>query len=304
MALCPFAEHKLLPESRSQGRITPRMFIVHSTGAPSSKGLYDWWMSDQSRGLESHFWIGDDGRLEQYIDTEVRADANGAANGYALSCETNSSSTATEPWTPAQAATLVRLIDWCCATHDIPRRLTATATGSGLAWHVQFGAPGPWTPSKGKVCPGPARITQFQHETIPAVAGGTTPNPEELDMDENRLRQIIREELEPVKKGIIGDEASDNREAANAQRNYGSLRGWLAAVAEKVGATREDAVRLDPTAKRLSGQAAASWSIQASSLWSGSSSPPPAERGRCTASPAPPSRCRSGRWPATTWSPR
>lgn len=194
--LCPFADHRLIPESHTQPRITPRLFIVHSTGGPTPNGLEGWWNNPASNGLESHFLIKNDGTLEQYVDTDVRADANGAANGYAISCETESTSAATERWTKAQAATLVRLIDWCCTVHRIPRTITPTATGAGLAWHVQFGAPGPWTPSRGKVCPGPARIDQYRNEIIPAVQHGT--DPEEFDMDEKRLREIIREEVAPV----------------------------------------------------------------------------------------------------------
>ncbi|WCO67861.1 N-acetylmuramoyl-L-alanine amidase [Iamia majanohamensis] len=79
------------------------------------------------------------------------------------------------------------------------------------------------------------------------MTGGTTPNPEELDMDEARLRQIIREETNDIRRGIMLDEASDEKVAEAGRRNYGSLRGWVGAIAEKVGVTREDAIRHDPT---------------------------------------------------------
>jgi hypothetical protein len=112
------------------------------------------------------------------MDTNIRADANGQANGYAISIETASTTHAAEGWSPAQMKSLIKLVDWLCQTHPkISRKGMTTPTGSGIAWHVQFGAPGPWTPSRGKVCPGPERIKQVQREIIPAVAKGGAGTP-------------------------------------------------------------------------------------------------------------------------------
>lgn len=76
---------------------------------------------------------------------------------------------------------------------------------------------------------------------------GTTPttNPDEEALmaltreTKDEIRKIIQEELAPVKRGIMLDEASDEQVA-------GSLRGWLVAIAKKVGATREEAIANDP----------------------------------------------------------
>ena len=168
MSLCPFADIKLLPENATQPRINPRAVIAHSQAGHGS--LYGFFKNGTS--LESTFWISEEGKIEQYMDTEVRADANGQANTFAISIETESSVLARERWNPKQAAALVKLIDWCCTEHNIPRRQMKHKDDSGLGWHVMFGAPGPWTPSRGKTCPGPARIPQFQNEIIPAVAAG------------------------------------------------------------------------------------------------------------------------------------
>lgn len=170
MAICPFAVNKLLPENASQPKITPRIAIAHSAAGRGS--LYSFFKN--SSNLESHFWISEEGVIEQYIDTNTRADANLNANRFAISIETESSPSATERWTEKQAAALVRLLDWICTTHNIPRALTKTWDGSGLGWHIQFGAPGPWTPVS-KSCPGPARIEQFKNEIVPAVARGVKP---------------------------------------------------------------------------------------------------------------------------------
>lgn len=228
MALCPWAEHKLLPENETQGRITPRAVIAHSAGGEAE--LYGWWQNDQSRGLESHFWVGRDGRTVQYIDTEVRADANGAANGYAVSIETASTKHASERWDPPQAAALVRLIDWLCSVHDIPRALMTKPTGSGLAWHVQFGAPGPWTPSAGKVCPGPARIVQYQNEIIPAVANGTDPQEFVMDQEATAAFRALHKRLESV-------ESKQDRLLADAKTKttaIGAIRKGVARIEAKL----------------------------------------------------------------------
>ncbi len=172
MALCPFAEKKILPENSSQRAITPRAVVLHSAAGKGS--LYRFFLN--SSNLESHFWVAESGRIEQYIDTGKRADANLNANNFAVSIETESTVAATERWNPAQAAAIVKLVAWICDTHNIPKKQIENATGSGIGWHIMFGAPGPWTPVA-KSCPGPARVKQARDEIIPAVAKGSAPKP-------------------------------------------------------------------------------------------------------------------------------
>jgi hypothetical protein len=167
MALYPHAAHKLLPESATQPRITPRAIILHSAAGRGS--LYNFFKTSSS--LESHFWVSERGVVEQYIDTERRADANRNANGFAISIETESSPQATEPWTSAQVNAIIALCSWLCSTHQIPRAKIPKWDGAGIGWHIQFGAPGPWTPVA-KSCPGASRIIQVQNVIIPTVAKG------------------------------------------------------------------------------------------------------------------------------------
>lgn len=211
MTLCPFAAIRLLPESGTQPKITPRIAILHSAAGRGS--LYKFFRDSSS--LESHFWVSEDGLIEQYMDTNRRADANRHANGYAVSIETESSVAATERWAPAQAAAIVRLLDWICTEHpDVKRRQCGEPTGSGIGWHIMFGTPGPWTPVA-KSCPGPARVIQARDEIIPAVAAlGTdnpypkpipTPDKDWFDMaTEEQLRTIIREEVQAESGKVIG----------------------------------------------------------------------------------------------------
>lgn len=207
MALCPFADVMLLPESATQPRITPRVAILHSAAGRGS--LFRFFRDSSS--LESHFWIDVDGRIEQYVDTGRRADANRDANGFAVSIETSSSPAATERWTPAQAASIVRLLRWLATVHPIPLRKCDRWDGSGIGFHTMFGAPSRWTPVK-KSCPGPARKAQFPEILAalgaPAPTDSPTPQPEGALMvtaeDEKKIRAIVADEM---KKALAPVEA-------------------------------------------------------------------------------------------------
>jgi hypothetical protein len=161
---------RLLPESATQPRIRPRVVILHSAAGRGS--LYRFFLN--SSNLESHFWVSSTGEVEQYMDTEVRADANLKANGFAVSIETESSPAATEPWPSPQYEALVRLVRWICDTHGIPKAKVTKWDGTGIGWHIQFGAPGPWTPVS-KSCPGPARIRQMPALISAVGASGAPP---------------------------------------------------------------------------------------------------------------------------------
>lgn len=243
MALCPFATHKLLPESATQPHIVARAVVMHSAAGRGS--LYNFFL--RSSSLESHFWVGEDGRIEQYIDTARRADANRNANGFAISIETESSPAATEPWNAVQFMAIVRLVRWCCTEHRIPARNIPAWDSSGIGWHVQFGAPGPWTPVS-KSCPGPARIRQMPSLVAAVAAGGDTPPTTQEHLmvtadDEKKIRAIIRDELNVVRGDVWTT-------ADIVEKRYGSLRGWLAAIAAKLGVSREEAAAQDTYANK------------------------------------------------------
>lgn len=221
MAICPFAVKRLLPESVTQPRIKPRVFIMHSAAGRGS--LYNFFLNSSS--LESHFWIASDGTIEQYIDTEVRADANLKANSFAISVETESSPAATEPWTEAQAISLVRLGDWAATTHGIPRKQVEAWDGSGFGWHIMFGAPGPWTPVA-KSCPGPARIEQAKNVIIPSIreAGRVLPSAEEgliMDKEVTAAFAAVNAKLDRII-------ASERTNTARTLENTRGLRKILA----------------------------------------------------------------------------
>lgn len=173
---------ELQPESDAQPAIKPTQFIVHSVIAPwTARRIYEYWRDSSS--LESHFGLGYEGDLGQYIGTETRADANAGANRRAdgtgaVSIETASNTSGTDPWTAAQVEQLIRLGVWLHQRHGIPLRICRTHSDPGFGYHSLFRE---WSTS-GTACPGAARIKQFREVVFPGIvarAAGTTPTPEE-----------------------------------------------------------------------------------------------------------------------------
>jgi hypothetical protein len=148
--------HKLLPEWRSQPRITPVLIIDHSI---VGSALGAWWYFHDRTGIESHFIVrgrrsgSADGHIWQLMDTGRRADANLQANDKAISIETEDDGDPdTQPWTTAQLQSLIWLHNKLASLHPTIRRREATdCDGPGLGYHSKLGAPSCWTPVAGKL---------------------------------------------------------------------------------------------------------------------------------------------------------
>lgn len=187
MALCPFAEHLLIPPGANDPRIVPRVAVLH-VDAGGAASLYTYFR-DRSGGVESHFHVRRDGVIEQYRDTDYQADANHLANDFAVSIETQGYGAG--EWTPEQLASIKRLLRWLNEAHPlIALQKCPTWNGSGVGYHVQFGSPGAWTPVA-KSCPGPDRIRQFNTVIVPWLEAGATEGddvtPEDIDKVADRV---------------------------------------------------------------------------------------------------------------------
>lgn len=176
MSWCPFAKKmELQPESDAQSAIRPVQFIVHSIAAPwTIERLYEYWRD--STNLESHFGLGYDGRLGQYIGTQTRADANAQANARAISLESAADTSNSDPWTDAQINMLVRVMDWAADEHGIPRRKCRSWTDPGFGYHKMF----PEWSVGGTACPGPKRTEQFNEIVLPRVIAGDVGGDEDV----------------------------------------------------------------------------------------------------------------------------
>ena len=162
MAICPFATQQLIPPGANDPRIEARVAIWH-VAVSMADSLFTYF-NGPSGGIESHFYINWRGKLYQYRDTAFEADANYLANPFAVSVET--AGWATGRWNLAQRRTMKRLAKWLNLAEGIPMRKVETWDGEGHGYHVQFGAPGKWTPVA-KSCPGPGRVKQFNNWFVP-----------------------------------------------------------------------------------------------------------------------------------------
>jgi hypothetical protein len=207
MALYPGARARLIPAGSNDPKIIPIGVVLH-VDAGNSGSLWDYFSHD-SGGIESHFFIRKDGGVEQYRDTTIEADANYHGNSFKgsdgktygfVSVETQGY--AQGEWTDQQLAEIKKLLTWMHKTHNVPLRVCPAWNAPGVGWHVMWGAPGPWTNARGKVCPGPDRVKQFNNILVPWFqTGDVAPvNPPAVEDDmpwtEDQLRKMMREENE------------------------------------------------------------------------------------------------------------
>ncbi|WP_079198266.1 N-acetylmuramoyl-L-alanine amidase [Streptomyces sp. CB03911] len=170
MAWYPGAERmELQPESDDQPAIVPTQLIAHSIAAPwTPQRIFEYWRD--STNLESHFGLGYDGAIAQYIGTQTKADANMYANRRpdgtgAVSIETASNLQHTDPWTPEQVEALIRLGVWLHQQHGIPLRICRSWDDPGYGYHRLFAE---WSDG-GTACPGDARVQQFKDRVFPGI---------------------------------------------------------------------------------------------------------------------------------------
>jgi len=181
MAICPFAFWKPLPQNDRTGRtITPRSVALHTTTSGDVEP-YKFFASPGAAGVESHFWVGNEGQIHQYMDTHNKADCQMDGNAYAISIETADNG-ARNPddlsgWTTAQMAALTRLGAWICKTHSIPAVKCPAWNGWGIGYHCQFnGSPG-WNTDH--ACPGRHKIAQVP-SVIANVKAALDPPPKPI----------------------------------------------------------------------------------------------------------------------------
>lgn len=179
MSLYPEAQKLLLPENQSQPRIVPTQFLIHSLAAPwTVQRTYEYWRDSTS--LESHFAVDYTGHVGQFVDTEVRADANAGANRRAdgtgaVSVETSSNLENSDPWNSLQLSSLIRLGVWLHREHGIPLRVCQAHDDPGYGYHRMY----PQWSTSGTACPGDTRVQQFHNYVFPEIVRQAASDQEE-----------------------------------------------------------------------------------------------------------------------------
>lgn len=200
MAICPFARWRPLPETWTQPRRSGRRLVIFHEAVSRAASLHDFF---NSTGIyvESHFYVDEFGGLDQYMDTDVVADANVMANPRAISVETwDDGGDVGGEWNPAQLATNKRLAAWLAEVDGTPAQVPPNPWGEGIGWHNLFAeewADGP------RACPGARRAAQVRDKIIPYVAAGGGWQAEETDDMPFGVPQPVQWEPGTKKWGVI-----------------------------------------------------------------------------------------------------
>ncbi len=196
---------RLLPESKTQKPISPRLFIVHSMVGSIASARQTF----ETGVKESTFAVRLDGFVEQWMDTERLADANLHANSFAISVETEDNGDPdTQEWTAAQLDTITWLAHECRRLHPaIALHRADRPDGAGIGYHTMWGSPSEWTP-EAKTCPGRARIRQFDETLLPRILEGDMP----LNSDDLKaVQKIVAAEVDRIYRLLARGEVDGQR---------------------------------------------------------------------------------------------
>lgn len=192
MAIFPGAIVKLIPRHNKVKIARYRRMNLH-VAVSNGDSLFGYFSGAE---VCSHFYVRDDGTVEQYIDTKYMSKADLDGNDSTISVETEGGVTNAnkEEWTGPQIRSLAALWKWARDTHKIKNQIAKNTltndNSSGLSWHRlgvegNFkGRPGlasisyggiRYSKAKGKECPGDAKINQIPE--IFALANGNTSPP-------------------------------------------------------------------------------------------------------------------------------
>lgn len=223
MAMMPGAKNRLLANQARQGRMKSYQGVCLHTMVGTLAGTDSMFQKNGTVGTESHFGVGEEGEIYQWVDTKYTADANYLGSGHVISIETadyggsfgrwNTSGDNVPYWNTKQIVAIVKIIVWACKTHDIPIQKMKTVRDRGIGYHA-MGVPGnelpnslrgtryQWSKFPGKVCPGKKRISQVPEIVRLAKNGTTTLTPAKKGLFDMALKaNADRTEKRPVAKG-------------------------------------------------------------------------------------------------------
>lgn len=191
----------------------PRRLCYH-TAVSSGDSLF--LLFNTPGNAVAHFYVREDGKVEQYVDTNTRASANLDGNHDTISVESWDDAGRRETWTAAQEQACAELAVWVHNKHGIPLQPTDAAPGSrGITWHrkgidgnfppgVLSGrkpAHERWSKSTGKICPFNGKILGIVNVIIPTarrIAEGDW-----FDMaTKAELREVVEEVVAPLKREL------------------------------------------------------------------------------------------------------
>ena len=182
-----------------------KITVHHCAGVMSAESIGYLWQNP-SRECSSHYGIGNDGRIGQYVDESNTAwtDSNWASNCSSVTIETSNCATGGD-WPVSDEAlnSLIRL----CADISIRNGLGLLVVGDNLTWHSMYAA---------TTCPGDylrARMQYIANEANKIIGGGGTKIAEDGLWGKETTRRIqevlnVTENGTPVRDGIISNQLS------------------------------------------------------------------------------------------------
>lgn len=149
MARYPGATWKPLPQNTTQPTIQPVGAVLHT--AVMDHSPWSFFRSASADGVESTFYVGEHGEVEQFMDTARRADCqldgnswlagDGRRYGFVSIESWDGGHPETTPWTAQQVDALVSLLAWLARTHKFPPIKATGPRGRGIGYHAQFTDP-------------------------------------------------------------------------------------------------------------------------------------------------------------------
>ena len=192
--------------------------LVFHTAVTQARSLFDFF--NTPKNAVAHFFVAEDGSVEQYIDTDFESSADLDGDHDIISVESWDDKRIRN-WTPAQVEACAKLAAWCHKVHDIPlARLPSSRPGlKGVGWHRLGIPPAPngaftepagqllggrvdggetWTLSPGKKCPGDPKIKGVVDAIIPRaieIANGDDMSAADVkainDHTDDRINHVI-----------------------------------------------------------------------------------------------------------------
>lgn len=251
MARMPGAAWKPLPGTSTAKISSYDIFCLHTmVGSLSSTDNY---FRSSAAGTNSHFGVGADGTIYQWVDTAYRSGANYNGNYHIISVETADTGAPfpawtgsnVPAWTPQQIAALGRIAAWVNATHGIPLTPIPDAKPGrrGVGWH-RLGVPGymapgaeQWSTKVGKACPGDRRIAQVP-QVIAAAKGGSNSGGIPMPLDTATATEISAIVVNALQTPLIDWSGTANSNTSVLQQLRANAEG-LALVYGELHATRE-----------------------------------------------------------------
>lgn len=174
MARMPGATWRPVPNRTAGGQDAVYGVVLHIM--EGTLDGTDSWFRNGAAQASSHFGVGKDGRIFQWVDTADRAWAQISGNRTWLSIEHEGHSG--DSLTPAQLAATARVVAWMHTAHGVQLVPTDSPTGRGIGWHGMGAAA--WGGHYD--CPGNP-IKAQRAAIIAAAKGGGVVKEEDPDVD-------------------------------------------------------------------------------------------------------------------------